>query len=179
MHSSSARQIVSTPAQELLKGFLASEKDRTQKWLARTLDVSQSTISTWLRGLCRPPLWHSMALTFLTGIPIDAWLTDEERKAVAGVSVEAHRIMEEQARDRSARRVEMAADPRQEALPFVEADALDSGVLTPDAPRIGSVFTDGAESVFDGSVALTHEENVEVIAMESVVERVEQESSHA
>lgn len=110
--------VIDTLARDLLKDYLANSKDRTQKWLAMTLKVSQSTISLWVRGHSRPSLTQGIAISYLTGIQLEAWLTDDERRVIGGISVEAHRIMEERNRERAARKVEAAIDPRQEPLPF-------------------------------------------------------------
>lgn len=112
-----------TPAQEVLAEYLAAERSRTQVWLARVLGVSQSTISIWIRGKSRPGLGYALMIQYLTGIPADMWLTEAERLAVASVSVEAHRVLEQQARERSHRRAEAAVEPRQEEFAFAGYEA--------------------------------------------------------
>lgn len=108
----------STPAREALAEYMSAEKGRTQVWLAKTLGVSQSTVSLWARGNSRPPLANALAIQFLTGIPVDMWLTEEERRLVASVSVEAHRVMEERAKERTHRRAVAGLDPRQVPIAF-------------------------------------------------------------
>lgn len=87
-------QDTETPGQLALVEWLSQDNSRTQKWLAQVLRVSQSTVSIWLRGKSRPPVWIAVAIQALTGIPVDAWLIEEERRSLASISVEAHRLME-------------------------------------------------------------------------------------
>lgn len=117
-----------TPAREALAEYMSTEKGRTQVWLAKTLGVSQSTVSLWARGNSRPPLANALAIQFLTGIPVDMWLTEGERRLVASVSVEAHRVMEERAKERSHRRVTASVDPRQVPIAFQPVESEDGAI---------------------------------------------------
>jgi transcriptional regulator with XRE-family HTH domain len=51
--------------------------------LAYALGISQQAVSNWTRGVNVPSTVHRIAIEKLTGIPADAWLTEEERKAIA------------------------------------------------------------------------------------------------
>jgi transcriptional regulator with XRE-family HTH domain len=51
--------------------------------LAYALDITPQAVSNWTRGRERPSPVHRIAIEKLTGIPADAWLTEEERQAIA------------------------------------------------------------------------------------------------
>jgi transcriptional regulator with XRE-family HTH domain len=106
--------MLDVPAVRALAEYLAADDLRTQRWLGKVLHVGQSTISLWIRGAARPSLAHVIALQFLTGIPVDAWLTEEERQIIATVSVDAHRLLHE---PRVPRPVKV--DPRQLVFPAI------------------------------------------------------------
>jgi transcriptional regulator with XRE-family HTH domain len=122
---------MSTPAQEALAEFFSSDKHRSQRWMATVLGVSQSTVSLWMRGKSRPPTAHAVAISYLTGIPVESWLTDAERRIIAGLSVSGHRLLEQIAHERAER---TRVDPRQVDMlpPTTDADVflakLQSGV---------------------------------------------------
>jgi transcriptional regulator with XRE-family HTH domain len=75
--------MTNTQGLEKLKEFLAANPERSQGWLARTLDVSQPNVSSWLRGINRPGPEYRKALAKIASIPEDSWLTDDERTAVS------------------------------------------------------------------------------------------------
>lgn len=68
---------------EALRVWIDADPERSQSTLARTLGVSQPSVSAWLAGTSRPEAHHREALELLTGIPADAWKTDVERALVA------------------------------------------------------------------------------------------------
>lgn len=43
---------------------------RTQRWLARKLDVRDNTVSEWIKGTFVPKLEHRIALTALIGVDV-------------------------------------------------------------------------------------------------------------
>jgi len=104
------------PARDALAKYMSAEKSRTQVWLGKVLGVSQSTVSLWVRGGPRPSIAQAIALQYLTGIPVDLWLTENERKLVGSVSVEAHRVMEERAKEQARQTAQAVLDPRQMPL---------------------------------------------------------------
>lgn len=54
--------------------------DITAAELARKLAVSQQAIYNWTHGHSRPVLGYREKIAKLTGVPIESWLTDEERR---------------------------------------------------------------------------------------------------
>lgn len=70
------------PARTALREWLSADESRSQSWLARTLNVSQPSVSAWLTGASRPEAHHREALEALTGIPADEWKTSDERALV-------------------------------------------------------------------------------------------------
>lgn len=58
--------------------------DITAAELARKLDVSQQAIYNWTHGHSRPVLGFREKIAKLTGVPIESWLTDDERRC-AGI----------------------------------------------------------------------------------------------
>ena len=57
---------------ESLQAWLTEER-RTQMWLAGQIGVSQTAVSSWLRGARPPPLATALAIQRLTGIPVESW----------------------------------------------------------------------------------------------------------
>jgi transcriptional regulator with XRE-family HTH domain len=55
-----------------LKKWLDRE-GKNQEWLAERLEVSQTTVSAWVRGQSEPRIAFAMKLERLTGIPVAAW----------------------------------------------------------------------------------------------------------
>lgn len=70
---------MTTEGQTLLVRALES---RSQTWLANVLNLNQSSISGWTRGLSRPEPEHRLSLEILLGIPQASWLLPEEVEAV-------------------------------------------------------------------------------------------------
>lgn len=84
-----------TVGRALLVAYL--EKDgNSQGKLADALGLVQSSVSLWASGKARPEPPIRTLLVLHAGIPVDAWLTDDERK-----HVESHRPKRT---DRSTRR---------------------------------------------------------------------------
>jgi transcriptional regulator with XRE-family HTH domain len=81
-----------TPGRNALRQYIEGVEDRSQHWLAKLLRIGQSSVSLWMRGHSRPSLAHVIALQHLAGIPMDAWLTDEERQFIASIAVESHKF---------------------------------------------------------------------------------------
>jgi plasmid maintenance system antidote protein VapI len=81
-----------TPGRQALVAFLESDRQRSQRWLARLLKVGQSCVSLWVRGRCKPDYVHILALSRVAGIPEESWLTEEDRQKLTQISVEAHKI---------------------------------------------------------------------------------------
>ncbi len=79
-----------TPGRKALIEFLQADAGRSQRWLARLLEVGQSCVSLWVRGQCCPDNVHIEALRVVAGIPADAWLTDEDREKLARVAMKEH-----------------------------------------------------------------------------------------
>lgn len=63
-----------------------------QRWLAGVLGVTQGAVSEWVRGISRPTVGNALALHKLFGIPLDAWLTDGERRSVVRAEAESNRL---------------------------------------------------------------------------------------
>ena len=115
------RKITDTPGRRALLAFLGEPtRRRTHRWLAGILGVHYGAISEWRRGLGRPSVPNALCLLKLAGIPLDAWLTDEERKVLALVEVAAHKAAppQEARRPRGAKKEE-----RQLCIPGTEAAA--------------------------------------------------------
>lgn len=70
----------------LLREFL-QKHDVTQLAASKALGVSDPTIHDWVKGTKRPRAHHREAIAVWTGgeIPIEAWLRDDERAAMADV----------------------------------------------------------------------------------------------
>lgn len=68
---------------ELVRVWL-DESGRKQSFLARELGVSETAVSNWFLGSSRPTVPYRHALARLTGVPVDAWMTDEERAIAFG-----------------------------------------------------------------------------------------------
>lgn len=116
------RKITDTPGRRALLAYLAEPtRRRTHRWLAGILGVHYGAISEWRRGLGRPSVPNALCLQKLAGIPLDAWLTDEERKTLALVEVAAHKAAAEPAQE--ARRARGKKDERQLVIPGTEAAA--------------------------------------------------------
>lgn len=116
------RKITHTPGRRALLAFLAEPtRRRTHRWLATILGVHCGSISEWRRGLGRPSVPHALCLFKIAGIPLDAWLTDDERKVLALVEVAAHKMATEPPLD--ARKGRAKKDDRQLTIPGTEAAA--------------------------------------------------------
>ena len=70
-----------TRAAKLLREMVAPRHRITQSRIAKLCDVSQQAVSGWLCGRSRPAEHLRPLLEAWTGIPVEAWLTDEERRA--------------------------------------------------------------------------------------------------
>jgi len=57
----------------------------TQKALAQALGVTPQAVSSWVVGRARPSPPLRAAIERITGIPADAWLTDQERALIESV----------------------------------------------------------------------------------------------
>lgn len=68
-----------------LRRWLDADESRSQATLARTLEVSQPSVSEWFSGRTRPAPHLREALELLTGIPAASWQTEEERELVARI----------------------------------------------------------------------------------------------
>jgi transcriptional regulator with XRE-family HTH domain len=72
-----------TRGARLLREWLdAPEAKRSQTDLAKTLGVSQPSVSAWLRGDSRPEDHHREALEIITAIPRGLWRRDAEQDVV-------------------------------------------------------------------------------------------------
>jgi transcriptional regulator with XRE-family HTH domain len=67
----------------MFRKWFRSHSDQSQNLMAQQLGVSQPSISAWLAGRSRPDLANLFALQHLIGIPLDAWLTRQERDRLA------------------------------------------------------------------------------------------------
>lgn len=54
----------------------------TQTWLAGVLGVDQSAVSHWTRGAARPDAPLRLVLQAILFIPVDTWLTEDEKHFV-------------------------------------------------------------------------------------------------
>lgn len=84
-----------TVGRQALAGAIAELRDKrrlNQRWVAAALGVTQGAVSEWIRGISRPTVGNALCLYKLFGIPLDAWLTDEERRAVVRAETEAYRL---------------------------------------------------------------------------------------
>ena len=116
------RKITGTPGRQALLAYLAEPtRRRTHRWLAGILGVHYGAISEWRRGLGRPTVPNALALLKLAGIPLDAWLTAEDRKTLALVEVAAHKAAQEPPQE--ARALRGKKDTRQLTIPGTEAAA--------------------------------------------------------
>lgn len=70
---------------------MAQDASRTQAWIAARVGVTQQNVSVWLSGRCRPSVIVRMKLERLAGIPLDAWLTLEEREELAAAGAASPR----------------------------------------------------------------------------------------
>lgn len=104
-----------TPGCVALNEYMSADKKRTQRWLSQVLHVSQSAVSVWLKGRSRPATQYAVALSFLTSIPVEWWLTEEERMSLTSLPAEAQKALDALA---SAQARVRPVDPRQAALPF-------------------------------------------------------------
>lgn len=67
-----------------LRAWLGSGPGRNQARLAAAVGVDRSACSRWRAGISRPSVGTQReAVRFTTQIPVDDWLTDEERAADA------------------------------------------------------------------------------------------------
>lgn len=71
---------------EMLHAFL-QRNGVTQVAASLALNVSDPTVNDWIYGKKRPRTHHREAIALWTNgeIPVDVWLTDDERATVAGV----------------------------------------------------------------------------------------------
>lgn len=67
--------------------LMAEMKERglSQSALANQLNITQNSVSLWVRGLSRPEPHHRIALETLLSIPASDWFTDEEASLIASV----------------------------------------------------------------------------------------------
>jgi DNA-binding transcriptional regulator YiaG len=74
-----------TEGRRMLAAYLESSDEHTQTSLAQVLEIGQSSISLWVNGRSRPEPHHRDALALLTrgAVPVESWLTDDERQKVA------------------------------------------------------------------------------------------------
>ena len=71
-----------TPGRDALCEWM-KQPNRSQRKLARVLNVAQQSISFWMRGVNRPDYANMLSIEMVCGIqPID-WLTADERQKVA------------------------------------------------------------------------------------------------
>lgn len=75
-------QSTDVPARAALRRWVGADQRRSQAALARTIGVTQPSVSAWLAGPSRPESHHREALELLTGIPADDWKTESERAVV-------------------------------------------------------------------------------------------------
>lgn len=61
---------------------LSGVQEDGKVWLADLLEVSLGTVQKWLSGLGRPDLLNALKLLQILGIPVEAWQTDPERRAL-------------------------------------------------------------------------------------------------
>lgn len=54
--------------------------DSSQAAVAAKVGVSQQAVSSWARGLTRPDFLARQKLADAFGVPVESWLTAEERK---------------------------------------------------------------------------------------------------
>lgn len=71
-----------TEGRRLLTQYLAKEGN-SQVRLAALVGVNQSSVHDWCYGVSRPESHMRTALESLCAIPVDAWLTAKERRALA------------------------------------------------------------------------------------------------
>ena len=80
-------KVVSTRGRKLLAEAIDAEAAktprRTQRQLALAIDASEQSFWAWRAGTRRPGELMKARLKELLGIPMDAWLTADERKAFA------------------------------------------------------------------------------------------------
>lgn len=70
-----------TTGAEMLRAYCDGERGR-QNALATRLDISQAAVSAWASGKSRPEPAYREALAVALGIPVDAWVTDDDRAIV-------------------------------------------------------------------------------------------------
>lgn len=87
--------MVNTKGREALVAYLKRDEAPTQTTLALLLGIKQPSVSAWVAGESRPESHLRDALELLTGIPVEAWRTDEERAAVERVKEEVARASSE------------------------------------------------------------------------------------
>lgn len=61
----------------------------TSRRVGRALRVSRQSVWNWAKGLGRPSQVKRSGLERITGIPVSAWLTEEERREVAEIEARA------------------------------------------------------------------------------------------
>ncbi len=71
-----------THGAELLAERIA-ERKLSQTKAAELFDVTQSMVSRWLDGSCRPDEFKRRIIASRLGVPVEAWFTSEERTELA------------------------------------------------------------------------------------------------
>jgi transcriptional regulator with XRE-family HTH domain len=74
-----------SPARQQLMTWL-SAPDRSQEKLADLLEIGQSTVSLWTREHTRPEYHHRVLLQMICGIPVDDWMTADERAKISRIT---------------------------------------------------------------------------------------------
>ena len=64
----------------------------SQRRIADALQISQPSVSGWVRGTSRPEPEYREALEHLLGISRDAWLTPDERKVIASAKAMSREV---------------------------------------------------------------------------------------
>jgi plasmid maintenance system antidote protein VapI len=75
------RPAVPSEAATKLRDYFHPAGRLTQVGVADALGVSQQSVSMWLKGRSRPSPPLREALERVTGIPVQSWLTEEERSS--------------------------------------------------------------------------------------------------
>ena len=71
-----------TPARRYLHDRM-TELGLSQVALAGLLGINQSCVSQWCRGMTRPALHHCVMLLVIMGIPMEDWLTPDQRERLS------------------------------------------------------------------------------------------------
>lgn len=82
--------VLHTPGRALFVEWLEADREnRTKTLVADAIGVSSSAVGQWASGKAVPGHVYRPALRVLTGIPEDAWVTEDERARVQSALVGA------------------------------------------------------------------------------------------